>query len=433
MRLRKLTSFTKDENGQFAIMGALMTVPLVMAVGVAVDYSRMTLARAEMQTAVDAAALAAVSTNSKSYKDGGLFKGFWTESAAKEEARDWFVANYGNTFGYPVDDADVDIKRVGTELTATLEVRVLVPATFLAIVGQSPSPISVTATARSTLQPYADVYVLADNTPSMAIGATPSDISAMQNLVGCQFACHDLSHENNNNSTSDYQKVRNANITLRLDSTAEALSSLISKMQTKTEMTSQFRVSAYHFGTMIEAQQVTNFVPQTSNLTQAATNAKTLPLMTVPSAGYNNQMATDLNKIFGQMVSVVGTSGTGLTTSSRVKTLLVVTDGVNTTLNPPSCPLPLNYQGQCQSPINPDWCSAIKNNGVRIAVLYTTYYPLNDSWYREYIEPIMPQVPTALQNCASPGMYAEVQPHQGISEALELLFFKTVAAPRLTN
>lgn len=62
MRLRKLTSFTKDENGQFAIMGALMTVPLVMAVGVAVDYSRMTLARAEMQTAVDAAALAAVST-----------------------------------------------------------------------------------------------------------------------------------------------------------------------------------------------------------------------------------------------------------------------------------------------------------------------------------------------------------------------------------
>lgn len=404
-----------------------MAVPLLAAVGVAVDYSRMTLARAELQSAADAAALAAVSTNSQNYKNGGTYDGLWSSADAKKNARAWFQENYGKTYGLVIGQAQADIKRVGMQLTATVSVQASVPATFMKLAGKTSSPVSVNATAVSNLPPYSDVYVLADNSPSMAIGATPTEIAEIERLTGCQFACHDLA------DPDPYDRVRAAGVTLRIDATAEALASLISKMQAKTSLTNQFRIAAYHFGERLEQQQITAFVPQTSNLSQAAVDAKKLPLMSIPYAGYNHQKGTDFDTMLKQIEPVIGKGGTGSTSTSRVKTLLMVTDGLNATLTPPRCPIPLNPTDQCQSPIDPDWCSTIKKNGVNIAVLYTTYDPVDHWWYDQYIAPIMPNVPTALQNCASPNMYAEVKPHQGIDEALEALFFKSEAAPRLTN
>jgi hypothetical protein len=91
-----------------------------------------------------------------------------------------------------------------------------------------------------------------------------------------------------------------------------------------------------------------------------------------------------------------------------------------------------NY-GRCQQPLDTTACKAIKANGVSIAVLYTTYQPLDSNdWYNQYIKPFRSEIATNMQACASEGLYFEVSPSQGIEEAMNALFLKIINMPRLT-
>jgi hypothetical protein len=99
--------------------------------------------------------------------------------------------------------------------------------------------------------------------------------------------------------------------------------------------------------------------------------------------------------------------------------------------------------GRCQSPINPALCTAIKNRGIKIAVLYTTYLALpTNAWYNTWIAPfnLGPYGPSPnseiaqnMQSCSSPGLYFEVSPTQGISQAMNTLFQKAVADARISS
>jgi hypothetical protein len=94
-------------------------------------------------------------------------------------------------------------------------------------------------------------------------------------------------------------------------------------------------------------------------------------------------------------------------------------------------------------PINTALCTTMKNRGIKIAVLYTTYLALPaSSFYNSWIAPfnIRPygpspnsQIALNLQSCASPGLYFEVSPTQGIAEAMIALFQRAVADSRISN
>ena len=85
----------------------------------------------------------------------------------------------------------------------------------------------------------------------------------------------------------------------------------------------------------------------------------------------------------------------------------------------------------------------MKKRGVKIAVLYTTYLDLpTNAWYNQWIAPfnagpygpsINSQIAANMQSCASPGLYFEVSPTDGISEAMTALFEKAVLQARLTH
>ena len=49
--------FVHDRRGNIAVIFAIACVPLITAVGCAVDYSRATQARAKLQAAADAASV----------------------------------------------------------------------------------------------------------------------------------------------------------------------------------------------------------------------------------------------------------------------------------------------------------------------------------------------------------------------------------------
>src|SRR6202030_3362857 len=102
-----------------------------------------------------------------------------------------------------------------------------------------------------------------------------------------------------------------------------------------------------------------------------------------------------------------------------------------------------NISPRCQSPINPALCTTIKNRGIKIAVLYTTYLALpTNSWYNTWIAPFNlgpygpspnSQIALNMASCASPGLFFEVSPTQGISSAMNALFQKAVAEAHISQ
>jgi Flp pilus assembly protein TadG len=88
----KARAFPRSNRGNVAMMFAVATVPLTVAAGVGLDYSRAILVREQMSEALDAAALAVGSATCL------------TLSQAQTLAQEYFIANYTvdqTAFGNP--------------------------------------------------------------------------------------------------------------------------------------------------------------------------------------------------------------------------------------------------------------------------------------------------------------------------------------------
>jgi hypothetical protein len=84
--------------------------------------------------------------------------------------------------------------------------------------------------------------------------------------------------------------------------------------------------------------------------------------------------------------------------------------------------------------IDPSQCQTLKSRGVKIAVLYTTYLPLpTNSFYNANVAPWSDTIGPSMASCASPGLYFEVSPTQGVDDAMNALFLKVVATARLSG
>ena len=112
-----------------------------------------------------------------------------------------------------------------------------------------------------------------------------------------------------------------------------------------------------------------------------------------------------------------GTSNPGDTPQ---EVLFIVTDGVND----------YDSNGRLIAPIDAlnKLCQTIKLRGIRIAFLYTTYNPLpTNAFYNQNVAPFQPQIATDAQNCASPGLFFQVNTDGDISAAMQALFQEAVA------
>ena len=113
--------------------------------------------------------------------------------------------------------------------------------------------------------------------------------------------------------------------------------------------------------------------------------------------------------------------------------LFIVTDGVVDEVNSSTCTQALTGS-RCQEPITPSLCTAIKNRGIRIAVLYTTYLPVpSNSWYEDWIAPFQPSISTQLQSCASTGLFYQAAIGEDLGAALSNLFEAVTQTAHLTQ
>ncbi len=225
---------------------------------------------------------------------------------------------------------------------------------------------------------YIDFYLLLDATPSMGVGATTADINKMVTNTSdqCAFACHDLNNPNNY-----YNMAKRLGVTMRIDVLKSATQSLMNNATAIETLPNQYRMAVYTFGTSATNAALTNVVALTSNLAGAQSSINNIDLMTVNGQNQNNDQDTNYNSILPAINNVIPASGPG-TQASPQKVLFFVSDGVADEYNPHGCSQQTVSNGRCQEPLNDALCTAIKNRGIQIAVLYTTYLPLpTNNWY----------------------------------------------------
>jgi hypothetical protein len=288
-----------------------------------------------------------------------------------------------------------------------------------------------TSYAASAIPTYIDFHLLLDNTPSMGVAATPADIAKMvaNTPDKCAFACHDLSA-----TPHDYYGLaKKLGVTMRIDVVRSATEKLMDTANATQTVDGQFRAAIYTFGSSCTDLGLEIVRTLTSNLSNAKAKAQHIDLMTIPYQGYYSDQCTNSDMTLAAVDKDIAAPGDGSTSASPQKFLFLVSDGVADANNPNSCSK-AKTGTRCQEPFDVSYCKTIKDRGIKIAVLYTTYLPLpTNSWYNTWIGPWQNTIGANMQNCASPGLYFEVSPTEGIAEAMIALFQKAVTTARLTR
>ena len=425
--------FRRSEGGNVLLTFGLLLIPLMAAVGAAVDYGRANNYRSQLMAAADAARVGAVAKSSPAVaaaitmqNDGNIPSGV-ADALAIFNAQLLTKTNWWSGLA-----PQATVTKSNGVVSSTVQFTAQVPAMFMKLFGKTSIPISGISKASNSVPLYIDFYLLLDNTPSMGVGATTGDIAKMVNNTSdkCAFACHDLSTTPNDY----YQKAKNLGVTTRIDVVRSATQQMMDTAAATETFLNQFRAAIYTFGTSCTDPGLVTVKSLTSSLSSAKSAAASIDLMTIPYQGYNNDQCTNFDDVLTELNAKIPTPGNGTSATSPQKFLFFVSDGVNDANNPTSCSKPLHGGTRCQEPIDTSVCTKIKNRDIKIAVLYTTYLPLpTNAWYNTWIGPWQTQIATNMQNCASPGLYFEVGPNQGISEALNALFKKALAEAHFTQ
>ena len=406
-----LQRFVQDQDGNLTPMFALTLLPVLGLVGMTVDYSQSSARKAMLDAVADSASLAAVTPAMLASSD----------QVSINTATTLFNSQASRVKGVGPISLSVTATDSGLTRTVTVNYQTTSGALFGGFTGKSSLPLSGSSLSSATVPPNIDFYLLLDNSPSMAIAATTSGINTMVNNTPdqCAFGCHEA-----DTSPNDYYGLaRSLGVTLRMDLLAQAVQNLMGTAQSSaTSNNATYRAAIYTFN--IGFNTITSL---TSSLSAAQSQAANIQLYEVPYQNWSNDAITNYTNAMTQISTIMPSPGGGTRTAGDTpqEVLFIVTDGVEDEMVNGS---------RVQSLMSPTYCTTIKNRGIRIAVLYTTYLPLpTNSWYNQYIKPFQSQIGPTLQSCASPGLYFQVSTDQDISGALAQLFNIAVETAHLTR
>ncbi|MDB5619680.1 Tad domain-containing protein [Tardiphaga sp.] len=436
--LRRMRSFRQAKSGNVATIFAVVLVPLIAALGCAVDYSRAVKIRSKIQSAIDSASVGAVTRTSPAFIAAGAMVTDGPIPVGITDATNIFNGNMSGHGGFTLKHFTADVRKSAGKVVSTVEYSAHVPTSFTSIIGWKKLTITGTASSAASMPTYIDFYLLLDNSPSMGVGATPADVATMvaNTPDKCAFACHDTLDSN-----SYYKLAKTLGVTTRIDLLRSATQKLMDTATQTATYPNQYRMAIYDFGASAQTAGLRALFLLSSSLSSAKTRAGSIDLMSVNGQNDNNDQDTPYTTAMPALNKVIDAPGPG-TAAAPQKYVFFVSDGVADEYNPAGCSKPTT-SGRCQSPINPSLCQALKDRNIKVAVLYTTYLELpTNGWYNTWIKPFNDgpygpspnsQIAINMQSCASPGLYFEVSPTQGISDAMTALFNKAVADARISS
>ena len=179
-----LNRFRRDQRGNIAVIFGIACVPLISAVGCAIDYSEATRMKAKLQSAADAAAVASISQQSPGWLAAANMTGNGEVTAAETAATNIFTGNItgaNNTlFTLNAKQTTATVMKTGPNLTATVTFSANVPVTFMKVVGFSQLTVTGSSSASATLPLYIDFYVALDVSGSMGLPSTAGEAQRLQ-------------------------------------------------------------------------------------------------------------------------------------------------------------------------------------------------------------------------------------------------------------
>jgi Flp pilus assembly protein TadG len=195
-----INRFRRDQRGNIAVIFAIACVPLISAIGCAIDYSEAARIRTKMQSAADAAAVASISQKSPGWLAASTMTGNGEVTVAETEARNIFNGNVNASSSlFTGKTVNATVTKTGPTLTANVTFSANVPVTFMKVAGWSQLTVTGSSSASSSLPLYLDFYVMLDVSGSMGLPSTdaeqtrlslvnPDDLTVYPK--GCTFACH---------------------------------------------------------------------------------------------------------------------------------------------------------------------------------------------------------------------------------------------------
>ncbi|MCV0393909.1 MAG: pilus assembly protein [Rhizobiaceae bacterium] len=422
----RLARFWRNRRGNFAMMTTIASLPVLLSVATAVDVARILEYKTRMANAADAAVLAAIADGTPAREAAFNMPGIGPLPQGEQDVEAFFTANFLDEGKVSFDHVTADVRKENHRIVSSLTYRANVSLFFGGILNLDSVPISGKAQAAIQTNAAVDFYMLLDNTPSMGLAATTEGIKTLETHLGCAFACHAT-----NGKDDTYHDAVDLGVALRIDVVREATQKLTARAEEVRTWLHQFRMAVFSFGKDATKLGLTQVAALSSNMDQVANATNDLKLMTIPKQGYDNDQQTDFQATFQALNALVPKPGSGLNGAEPQKVVFFVSDGVNDSYKPGTCTKPTT-KGRCQEPINPAVCEAVKARGIKIAVLYTRYLPVpSNDWYMSWIAPFQGEISGRMKSCATPGLFFEVGPGEGIAEAMDALFIKAVQMLRL--
>jgi hypothetical protein len=112
------------------------------------------------------------------------------------DATNIFKGNMANATGLTLNSVNATVAKSNGTMTSSVTFSASIPTMFLGLIGYSTMTLGGVSTSTANMPLYVDFYLLLDNSPSMGVGATPTDVNTMVNNTPdqCAFACHDVSN-----------------------------------------------------------------------------------------------------------------------------------------------------------------------------------------------------------------------------------------------
>ncbi len=483
----------RNRRGNVAMMYALVAPVLVFAGGAAIDYGRTAQIRTKLNAAADAAALAALTPSMLQQSSDvaqtaaeNMFNGL-TESipGLTAHATQVTVTVSAGSTSLIRNVSVAYSSSVNTIFAQVLGESTLGVSGFSQASAQAPPNIDF-----YVLLDNSPSMAL----PATQAGITQmQNLTTKEATGGCAFACHQAGTNANSDTAGNpctdgtaptlsspppsttsgsnycktshgtqidnYALARKNSITLRLDELNSGVATLLQTASATAQSSvfatpPNYRFAIYSMDSLwaIGLNQLMSLTPNyTSGWTTASANFGVMEMYSnnnncansACSSGTGSpggDVGTNYDDSLGKLsqASYIPNPGNGTNQPSDTpqEVLFIVTDGVEDEQSGGRIQQAINDLGSAPggNSNSTNWCTAIKNRGVKIAILYTDYLavPAN-GWYQSYIAPIQSDIGPALQACATPGLFYDAAIGADLGQALSALFAAITNSGHLTQ
>ena len=387
----------RDKSGNVAIMFALSLLPLMLAIGMAVDVTKVLSTRMRLQDALDAATLAALAESTPDDKREQVAKAAFAASLPPD------LAELSPAFS-------ITLSGSGNARSAVASFNAAAPLAFAGILGASTMDISGQTMAGIEVGGSMDISLWLDASASMGIAATETDRDNLRKLTGCAFACHMGA------KPTSQDKAHAANIKLRIDLMKQNVVMLMDKIK---EVQLEEQVVRYSLAGMSRS-----FEPRLSMTADFATAKNAVSNFALSGVTHNSwNSASRLTPTLSEgKATLPAQNGDGTKDRPR-QFVIIVSDGMQ-----------FDWNRISSGPISNTPCEEIKARGINVAVIQLRYVDLTgDAAFNTYVKPHFTKLGPALEKCASPGMFYSADSPEQIQKAFAELAVRIRGALRLMN